>query len=265
MTPGRSLDFYFERTGWGGTTAPSLAALSGLLTAHMRAIPFENLDVLAGRPIRLDIESLREKLIDARRGGYCFEHTTLFANVLEELGFRVARHSARVVLFFPRHEVGRLHMFLTVALPEGVFVADPGFGGPAAPAPIPLIDMGRDPPPEATHWMARDRDYWVLRTQAGDAWVSTLEADNPSDFEMANHFTATHPSSPFRNRLTLSRFTESGRASAMNRDATIRNGPQTQTFQLADRAALRSLLTEHFGFDYAEVDQLCVPFIPEWG
>ena len=61
MTPDRSLDFYFERTGWGGTTAPSLATLSGLLTAHMRTIPFENLDVLAGRPIRLDIEFLARK------------------------------------------------------------------------------------------------------------------------------------------------------------------------------------------------------------
>jgi N-hydroxyarylamine O-acetyltransferase len=157
VTPDRPLDFYFERIGWSGATAPTLATLTRLLAAHMRAIPFENLDVLAGRPIRLDIEALREKLVDARRGGYCFEHATLFANVLEQLGFRVARHSARVVLFFPRHAVGRLHMFLTIELSEGVFVADPGFGGPAALAPIPLVDMGRDRPSEATHWMAARR------------------------------------------------------------------------------------------------------------
>ncbi len=268
MTEGRALDRYFERTGWGGATAPSLATLSGLLAAHMQAIPFENLDVLAGRPIRLDIAALQEKLLGARRGGYCFEHTTLFAHILEHLGFRITRHSARVVLFVPRHEAGRLHMFLTVDLPEGVFVADPGFGGAAALAPVPLVDPGDDRPSGATHWMARDGDYWVLRTQSGgkasDAWVSTLETDHPVDFQIANHFTATHPDSLFLNRLMLSRFTEHGRVTVINRDVTIRRGPQTETFQLADRAALRGLLAEHFGFDYGEVDRLRLPFIPEW-
>jgi N-hydroxyarylamine O-acetyltransferase len=261
--PRQSLDSYFERIGWSGTTAPTLETLSTLLAAHMRAIPFENLDVLTGQPVKLDIASLREKLITAHRGGYCFEHATLFAHILERIGFRVTRHSARVVLFFPRHEVGRLHMFLTVELPQGVFVADPGFGGPASLAPIPLT--GPAPPPEATHWMARDGDDWFLRTQTGNAWVSTLEADNPIDFEIANYYTATHPSSPFRNRLMLSRFTQDGRISVMNRDVTLRHGAQTQTFQLANRTALQTLLTEHFGFDYGQADQLRVPFIPEWG
>ena len=123
----------------------------------------------------------------------------------------MARHSARVTLVFRRHEVGRLHMFLTVALPEGVFVVDPGFGGPAALAPVPLTDAGLDGPGGATHWMARDGDHWILRTliagEARDAWVSTLERDGPADFVVANHYTATHPASPFVNRLMASRRT----------------------------------------------------------
>ena len=269
MTSARFLDAYLDRIAWGGGTLPTLETLTGLLRAHMSAIPFENLDVLLGRPIRLDLDSTHEKLVAACRGGYCFEHTTLFAAAIEAFGFRPVRHSARVVLFSPRTESPRAHMFLTVSLPEGRFVADPGFGGAAALFPIPLIDAGGKRPGEATHWMARDGDDWVLRTATGeaqaDAWVSTLEVDNPIDFEMANHFTATHPRSPFVNRIMMSVFKPDGRVTVMNRDVTIRQGTTSRVLQLADRAALRALLPVEFGFDLPEVERIRVPSIPEWG
>jgi N-hydroxyarylamine O-acetyltransferase len=142
--PSAALTAYLDRIAWSGGTDAKLKTLAGLIRAHLQAIPFENLDVLLGWPVRLDLDAVVGKLVGARRGGYCFEHATLFAHMLEELGFRVARHSARVTLVFKRHEVGRPHMFLTVALPEGVFVVDPGFGGAAATAPVPLADAGRD-------------------------------------------------------------------------------------------------------------------------
>ena len=263
-----ALAAYLDRIGWTDATTPTLDTLAGLVRAHMRAIPFKNLDVLLGRPVGLDLDAIAAKLVDGRRGGYCFEHATLFAHALERLGFVVARHSARVTLIFKRHEVGRLHMFLTVGLPEGVFVVDPGFGGPAAPGPVPLRDDGANGPDDASHWMTRDGDVWALRTQiAGEtreAWVSTLERDCPADFVVANHYTATHPSSPFVNRLMLSRFTDDGRVSVMNRDATIRAAAGTRTFPLADRAALGAFISGHLGFDFPEVADLSVPFIPEW-
>lgn len=268
MTTSRALHAYLERIGWGGGTSPTLATLAGLLRAHMSAIPFENLDVLLGRPVRLDLDAVRQKLVGARRGGYCFEHATLFAAALEELGFRLLRHSARVLLFSPRTESPRTHMFLTVRLPEGRFVVDPGFGGQASQHPIPLVEAGQERPARATHWMARDGTYWVMRTAAGeterDAWASTLEEDNPIDFEVANHFTSTHPSSPFVNRILMSIFTKDGRVTLANREATIVAGGVTRSAQLADRAALRAFLVEHFGFDLPEVERLRVPLIPDW-
>ena len=92
MSKSSTLDAYFDRIGWGGPTTADLATLSGLLEAHMRSIPFENLDVLAGDPIRLGGDDVRAKLVAARRGGYCFEHATLFADVLDRLGFSLQRH-----------------------------------------------------------------------------------------------------------------------------------------------------------------------------
>ena len=95
------LDAYFQRVRWSGGRDPTLETLTGLIEAHTAHIPFENLDVLLGRTLRLDLEGLQDKIVGACRGGYCFEHASLFAAVLEALGFQVARHAARVVLFGP--------------------------------------------------------------------------------------------------------------------------------------------------------------------
>jgi N-hydroxyarylamine O-acetyltransferase len=268
MTASIDLNAYFDRIHWGGSAVPDFATLSGLLHAHVSRIPFENFDVLLGRGIRLDIESLQNKLVRARRGGYCFEHATLFASVLEKLGFHVVRHSARVILFEPASGAPRAHMFMTVELPEGVFVVDPGFGYFSSRVPVPLRDGASVRGDHETHWMIRDGNVWMLRAQLGDkpvdAWVTTLEQDNPVDFEMANHFVATHPASPFVSRIMMSALTADGRVSAMNRDVTIWSKNQPQKLQLSDRAALRKLLNEYYGFDLPEVERLRVPSIPEW-
>jgi N-hydroxyarylamine O-acetyltransferase len=263
-----ALGAYFERIEWGGPTTPRYDTLAGLLGAHMSRIPFEALDVLLGRPVHLDLEPLQHKLVSSRRGGYCFEHATLFAAVLEQLGFAPVRHTARVVLVVPRHASPRTHMVLTVPTPDGTFIVDPGLGGLAPRVPVPLIDGVQARADYEVHWMARDGNQWVLRSSAGgnavDCWVSSLEADNPVDFEVGNHYTATHPMSPFLNRIMLRALTPSGRVTVMNRDVTVRNGAESRSYQLADRSALRSLLVEHFGFDLPQVEQLRVPSIPEW-
>lgn len=268
MTNALDLDAYLERIGWGGDVRPTCDTLRGLLDAHMQAIPFENLDVLLGRGVRLDLASVAAKLVRARRGGYCFEHATLFAAVLEELGFHPLRHAARVILFTPPAASPRNHMFLTVPLAEGTFVVDPGFGPYAPRFPVPLRDDASAGADLSTHWMARDGRHWVLRAGTADAprngWLSTLEEENPVDFEQGNHFTATHPESPFVNRIMLSANTRDGRVSVMNRDVTTVRANVQDTTQLADRAALRTLLADHFGFDLPEVEHLRVPSIPEW-
>lgn len=268
MKSGISLDAYFDRVRWGAAVTPNFETLAGLLRAHVSRIPFENFDVLLGRGVRLDIDGLQDKLVRARRGGYCFEHATLFAAVLEKLGFQPGCHSARVIMLTPAAAAPRAHMFLTVRLPEGVFVIDPGFGPFASHIPIPLQDGAKTRGDQETHWMIRDGSRWVLRTQFGDkpvdSWVSTLDEDNPADFEMANHFTATHPASPFVNQIMINAFTSEGRVSATNRDATIWRHSRPQKKQLADRAALRRLLNDYFGFDLPEVERIRVPSIPEW-
>ncbi len=262
------LSAYLRRIVWSGDARPTFQTLAGLLRAHMLAVPFENLDVLLGQGVSIDLKDVQEKLVRQRRGGYCFEQATLFAAALEALGFEVARHLARVTLFVPRAQAPRTHMFLTVALPEGRFVVDPGFGGLAADVPLPIDGAAPDRPRSGTHRVDSEGGVHVLRARADgkwvDAWFSTLEVENTVDFELSNHFTATHPSSQFVNRLLLRALTPDGRVTVMNRDATIRRDGAAPVSRPLDRSALRALLNEHFGFDLPEVERLQVPTVPDW-
>ncbi len=117
--------------------------------------------------------------------------------------------------------------------------------------------------------MARDGEFWVLRARSGgktlDGWVSSLEEDNPVDFEMANHYIATHPASPFVNRILMRALTADGRVTVMNRDVTIWRNSIPHASQLADRAALRAHLIQYFGFDLPEIERVRVPSIAESG
>lgn len=250
-----NLDAYFARIGWRGSRAATPEVLAGLVAHHVRAIPFENLDVLLGDRPRLDLGSLERKLVDARRGGYCYEHATLFAAALTELGFVVKTHSARVVMATPRSAAPRTHMFLSV----GDVVLDPGFGAAAPQLPVPL-----DGTPAGAHRVVREGSEIVLEHEGRRLWMSSLEHDIPIDFEMANHFTATHPASHFTQGIMLRAYTDDGQVRIRNRDVTLIRGAKTQTFQLVDRAQLRDLVATHFGFDLAAIETMHVPAIAEW-
>jgi N-hydroxyarylamine O-acetyltransferase len=261
------LDAYFNRVQWGGPARPDYATLAGLLAAHTGHIPFGAFDVLLGRPVRLDLDGLQAQLVQAKRGGYCFQHATLLGAVLEQIGFAVTRHSARVILFEPVHQSPRTHMFLTVALDGARYIIDPGFGPFGGRVPLPLDGVGIQPP-EQTHRIQQDGAHWTLTVLRGaeeiPGWVSTLEQDHPIDFEMGNHFTATHPDSLFRHRIMASMPKPDGRVSIMNRDVTRVTGGTVTTETLPDRKALRALLATDLGFDLPEAETMRVSSVPGW-
>ena len=121
------LKAYAGRIEHKGQLAPNLATLQALHLAHATHITFENLDLLMGKPIRLDLESLAAKLIQGGRGGYCFEQNALFAGALEEIGFRVTRLAARVRMGSQKI-TPRTHMLLAVDIAGECYLADVGFG-----------------------------------------------------------------------------------------------------------------------------------------
>lgn len=261
------LDAYLARINYDGPRGPTYDTLSGILRGHVANIPFESFDVLLGRTIRLDAEGLQAKLVFDRRGGYCFEHASLMHAALEAIGFAPVRHSSRVLLFEPRHESVRQHMFLTVAAEGITYVVDPGFGPFACDQPIP-IDGTPIPAGAPTHRLAREGDDWFLFVTQGDrevhGWVSKMEEEYPVDFEMMNHYIATHPASFFTRNVLASAATKEGRVNVMNQGVNIIRAGAAEAMQLGDRKALRSLIAQHFGFDLPELETMRVESVPGW-
>jgi N-hydroxyarylamine O-acetyltransferase len=83
------LDRYLARIGFGGAVGPNLTTLAALASRHVDAISFEGIDPWLRRPVNLDLASLQAKLVDSRRGGYCFEQNSLFKAALEAIGFEL--------------------------------------------------------------------------------------------------------------------------------------------------------------------------------
>ena len=156
------LDAYCRRVGWTGPRAASLEVLSGLCLRHTASIPFENLDILLGQPIKLDLPSVVDKLVTRHRGGYCFEQNALFQAVLTQMGFRVTPLGARVRLGVgPEVQTARTHMLLRVDVDDGAYIADVGFGfTPTGPL---RLQQGREQSLHlSTYRFTRDGALWVL-------------------------------------------------------------------------------------------------------
>lgn len=211
------LDAYLRRIGFEGTPRADLATLRKLHELHPVAIPFENLTTLMGRPVALDLESIERKLVQSGRGGYCFEHNALLAAALDALGFELESLAARVTWQRPARDIGgRTHMVLRVYLGREQYVCDVGFGGLTLTTPLILVP---DVAQVGAHEEFRidrldEREYEVL-VEFGTGWQPMyrfdLQPQEAVDYEVLNHYVATHPTSPFRSRLMAARRTPEGR------------------------------------------------------
>jgi N-hydroxyarylamine O-acetyltransferase len=247
------LDAYFTRIDYRGDRSPTLPVLIALHRAHANRVPFENVDVLLGRPIRLDLDSLQAKLVHGRRGGYCFEHNTLFAAVLEALGFRLTRLAARV-RFGATSVRPRSHMNLLVQVDDAPWLADVGFGGEGLLEPLRLVEASDTHQAGWTYRLMREGDSWVLQSRRGDGWFDlysfTLEPQYPVDYEVANYFTATHPDSIFRKTLTAQRTTPEARYVLRNRTFRVERAGDVSERTLTNDDDLRDVLAETFGLEF---------------
>ncbi len=199
------VDAYLWRMGYDGDLKPTVETLRGLHRAHVAAIPFENLDIVLGRGVSLEMDAMQEKLIGRDRGGYCYEHNLLFAALLERLGFAVRRLTARIRMGRdePR-ESG--HMLLRVEAEGSPWLADVGFGGQRLLEPIPLEDGATA---QQGSWKYR-LDYesagaWVLRVLHPEGWFDlysfTLGPRHHGDYVVYNYYVSTNPDSPLAREI----------------------------------------------------------------
>ncbi|HQZ14159.1 MAG TPA: arylamine N-acetyltransferase [Devosia sp.] len=260
MSDDPNIDAYFERIGFAGSIAPSLATLEALQALHPAAIPFENLDPLMGVPVRLDLRNLEQKLIFEKRGGYCFEQNLLFRAVLEDLGYEVKAFAARVHWGHPAGEERPLsHMVLGVEVNGSDYLADVGFGVLSLTAPLRLKPDVEQPTPHGNFRLVGANPGWLLEAQIGDEWrpvYSFEEIDRTfEDFVAINDFTQSDTN--FRDNVIAARSEKGRRLALRNTRLRIHNlGGETEERTLTGIAEVKDVLTGLFGINLPAGEKL---------
>ncbi|MDG4859891.1 arylamine N-acetyltransferase [Streptomyces sp. T-3] len=247
------LEAYLARIGFEGKPTPDLKTLRALHRAHVASIPFENLEIVLGRPVLLEIDDLQRKMVRQRRGGYCYEQNSLFAAALERVGFSVTGWGARVRAG-ARSLRAVTHMVLKVEVDGEQWLCDVGFGGEGLLEPFPLAETGVV---RQGGWDfelgAEDEGVRVLRTRRPDGWgdlyAFTAERRHPVDYTLMNYYTSTHPRSSFTGRSVAQRTSSEARFRLVDQEFSVVRADGSHDERLVPAAELPAVLAEVFGIE----------------
>lgn len=266
------LDAYLARIALPARPTLDALGLERLQRAHRLAIPFENLDVILGRPIAIDSDAVFAKLVTAKRGGFCFEHNRLFLDALTALGFAARPLLARVWL--GATEVPPLtHTLALVTIDGQGWIADPGFGGSYSP-PMPLVeDMEMEALDGARFRLTRDELHGWLLAREGDESTTdgrgggagfqpqySFATDQvwEADLAMGSHWASTKEGTRFPTLRVVSIVLPHGFASLTDTAYRRRAGSDETTAIITDPRVYRMRLSMMFGIDLSadEVGEL---------
>ncbi|WP_414163665.1 N-hydroxyarylamine O-acetyltransferase [Superficieibacter sp. BNK-5] len=256
MTP--FLHAYLSRLAWEEVPDVNIETLRAVHLQHNCTIPFENLDVLLPGEILLDEQSLEDKLVTARRGGYCFEQNGLFERALAEIGFRVRSLLGRVVLATPPQMPPRTHRLLLVELEGELWIADAGFGSQTLTAPIRLLADIEQSTPHGRYRLQQERSDWILQFWHHERWQSMYRFDLTecylADFMMGNFWSAHWPQSHFLHHLLMCRhLPDGGKLTLTNFHFTHwQHERAVEQFTLPDVAALYETVQTRFGLGVSD-------------
>lgn len=245
------INSYLERINYRGSLAPTAETLRELQVAHLLAVPFENLSIHAKEAITLETEALYAKIVDRRRGGFCYEANGLFAALLRALGFEVEMLSAEVAradgAFGPDFD----HMALMVNLQQR-WLVDVGFGDSFRETLL-LDETGEQVQGRRSYKIIPDENRLTLiQREEGEDWKPqyrfTLQPRDFADYAEMCRYHQTSPQSHFTQRRVCSRATEQGRItlSEMRFIKTFNNGERQEQI-LTTQTEYDEILREHFG------------------
>lgn len=248
-----NVEAYLQRMKHKGSLSPSAETLKQLQLAHLQTVPFENLSIHRGEPIVLNDAALFDKIVQRRRGGFCYELNGLFAALLRELGFKVDMLSAQVVdgagVVGPPFDHMTLHVHL-----EQPWLADVGFGDSFLE---PLVLE------EGSEQRQGNRAYQILREAAmlkvlqriddgewKEQYRFTLKPYEYSDYTQMCQYHQTSPNSHFTRARICSRATPDGRITLSGmRFIKTTHGDRYEK-EIENEEEYESLLTENFGITF---------------
>lgn len=245
-----NVESYLDRINYRGSLEPTAETLRELQVAHLLTVPFENLSIHAGEPIVLSDDSLFDKIVQRRRGGFCYELNGLFAALLRSLGFEVEMLSAGVANdegdFGPDFD----HMVLVVTLEER-WLVDVGFGD-SFREPLLLDHEGEQLQDDGAYRITSHNSHLILSQRRGngdwkDQYRFTLQPHSYPDYAEMCHYHQTSPQSHFTRARVCTRATPEGRITLSElRFITTRNNEREERLLSGDEE-YKTALRDHFG------------------
>ena len=214
---GCDVNRYLQRIGYSGSPEINIETLSALQECHVSNVPYENLEIMERKPLTLDVPSLYEKIVERRRGGYCFELNGLFGWLLIELGFDVVQHFGRWLRGESLDYPMRRHRVLRVKLNGREYLCDVGVGMTAPRRPLLFeFDTVQEQNGESFRIIKDEINIYVVQyLSISGEWKNLYSFNNdpciPIDFFLPHYYCITHPDSPFLNATMVYIRTGGGR------------------------------------------------------
>jgi N-hydroxyarylamine O-acetyltransferase len=246
-----NIKVYLERINYHGSLAPTAETLRELQFAHLLTVPFENLSIHAKEPIVLEDEALFTKIVERRRGGFCYEANGLFAALLRALGFDVRLLSASVANAEGEFGPDFDHMTLMVSL-EQRWLADVGFGD-SFRAPLLLDERGEQVQGCRAYSIHSDGSHLIMmQREEGGPWKAqyrfTLQPHTYADYAEMCRYHQTSTQSHFTRARICSRATEEGRITLSEmRFINTSGAGGRQERNLTNEEEYAAILREQFG------------------
>lgn len=258
---------YLERLGIscgeGGMPQPSLEFLNRLVEAHQKRIPFEAIDVYQQKlPISLEVQKLYEKIVEKKRGGYCFEMNGLFISLLRTLGYDAWSCYCRVIR--GRAELRPVsHRGNIVCIENQLYFCDVGFGGPM-PSQAILLESGRHQKiGQEEYWPVEEEHGWwgLMRMRKGSQddfdsqsgsgeqleLMFQISMADPLDFIPLNAHVSERPEAVFRLKFMANVRTDRGYKDISDMVFTIKEDGVVTRRELDNEQQREEVLKEHFG------------------
>lgn len=252
-----NLSAYFDRVGYRGAPRADLETLRVLSRAHVDAVPFDPLDVQLGAPVTRAPEDAFDKIVNRKRGGWCYEMNGLFAWVLEEIGFKLRRLAGGVGREFMGDDAIGNHLMLIVDL-DGPWLADVGFGD-GLTTPVPLKPGAFDNSVMQCALVDLGGGWWRYQNDprgAAPSYDFNLDVADEALLERRCQWLQTDPQSPFIQNAVVQRWNGGEHLSLRGRvfQRLTADGKEQELVETADDYV--RLLKERFALDLPQTAAL---------
>jgi len=247
------IPLYLERIQYFKPLKPDAQTLRELQLTHMLNVPFENLDIGLKRPIRLTAEALWDKIINHKRGGFCYELNGLFAELLKKIGFDITYLNARVDNGEGKLGIDFGHLALLVQIPNqsGRWLADVGFGD-SFNKPLDFEERSEQLQGLGSYRLEQTPNGYITWQKNYDGswerqYFFDIQPRNfPVDYENACLYHQTSPQSSFTRGSIISRATPHGRVSLEDRRLILTQNGQRSERPIESKDEYHALLKQYF-------------------